>query len=85
MYEEADPGVEGHPAENEVKGVLDSSEGAEDDEVDQPRGEESGVGGVQGFVGGEDREEDSGRDAEVILAIYTVTCEARQHSYELQK
>lgn len=61
--EEAEPGVERHPREDEVKGVLNDGEAAQDDEVDQPGSDESWIGGVEGFVGGEYGEQDGRSDA----------------------
>jgi len=63
MDEEAEPGVERHPGQDEVKGVLDEGEQGECDEVHEPWCEEGGVRGVEGFIGCEDGEEDGGGDA----------------------
>ena len=56
--EEAEGGVEGEPADEEVGPVFEEGEEREDDPVHEPRGEEGGVGGAERFVGGEDGEED---------------------------
>ena len=58
MQQEAQPGVEGDPAEDEVEGGLDGGDGAEDDPVHEPGGEVRRVGGAESFVGHEDGEED---------------------------
>ena len=55
---EAEPGVEGHPGEEEVGPVVEEGEAREDDPVHEPRGQLGRVGGAEGFVGGEDGEED---------------------------
>jgi hypothetical protein len=68
VCEEADPGVKGHPAEDEVEGVFYGGEGGEDDEVDEPGCEEGWVRRVERFVGCEDGEEDCGCDAGILLA-----------------
>jgi hypothetical protein len=64
--EEAEPGIKRNPGKNEVKGVLNSCEKGQADEVDEPWREEGGVRGVKGFVGCEDREEDRCRDARAM-------------------
>lgn len=43
MCEEADPRVEGHPAEDEVECVLNDGEAGQDNEVDQPWCKEGGI------------------------------------------
>ena len=60
MGEEADPGVEGDPAQDEVECVFNDGEGGEHHEVNEPWCEEGGIGCVEGFVGREDGEEDGG-------------------------
>lgn len=56
--EEAEGGVEGEIADEEVGPVFEEGEEREDDPVHEPGGEEGGVGGAEGFVGGEDGEKD---------------------------
>jgi hypothetical protein len=63
VQEEAHPGPEGDPAEDEVEGVFDRREEDQHHEVDEPWCQLGGVRGVEGFVGGEDGEEDGGSDA----------------------
>jgi hypothetical protein len=63
VEEEADPGIEGDPAKDEVEDILDGGEDGQDNKVDEPGREQGGVGRVQGFVRGEDGEEDGCRDA----------------------
>lgn len=55
---EPDPGVEGHPVEDEVELGFGEEEEGEGRPVGEPFGEEGGVVGAEGFVGGEDWEED---------------------------
>lgn len=52
------------PDEDEGEPGLDEEAAGEDDPVHEPGLEEGGVGGVEGLVGGEDREEE-GRDGAV--------------------
>lgn len=66
MDEEAEPGVEGDPGQDEVEGVLDEGEEREGYEVHEPWREEGGIRGVEGFVGGEDGEEDGGGDGQTV-------------------
>ena len=54
--EEAEKGVEGDPGEDEVGPVVEEGEAGEHHPVHEPGGELRGVGGAQGFVGGEDGE-----------------------------
>lgn len=68
VQEEAHPGVEGDPGEDEVERVLNRVEEHEGDEVDEPWGELGWIGGVEGFVGGEDGEEHCDGDAGFALA-----------------
>ena len=63
VHAEADPGVEGHPGEDEVELCFDQQEEGEGRPVHQPWGEDGRVGGAEGFVGGEDGEEDGGDGA----------------------
>lgn len=56
--DEAEGGVEGEPADEEVGPVFEEGEEREDDPVHEPGGQEGGVGGAERFVGGEDGEED---------------------------
>lgn len=72
--EEADPRVEGHPAKNEVEDILDGSEDREHNEVDQPGCEQSWVGGVESFVGGEYGEKNGGCNAVILLASCAGLC-----------
>lgn len=53
---QADPGVEGYPAKNEVEGAFDGGDEREGDKVHKPWGEDGWVGGVESFIGGEDGE-----------------------------
>jgi len=54
------PGVEGNPIEYEVQLALDEQEEGEGGPVHKPWREVGRVGGAEGFVGGEDGEEDGG-------------------------
>ena len=69
---EADPGVEGHPGEDEVELRFDEEEEREGGPVHQPWRQDCRVGGAEGFVGGEDGEEDGG-DGAVIQLVWSCT------------
>ena len=60
---EANPGVEGDPVEDEVELGLDEEEERERRPVHEPGCQDGGVAGAEGFVGGEDGEEDGGYGA----------------------
>lgn len=55
---EPEPGVERHPGEQEVGPVVEEGEAGEDDPVHEPGGQLGRVRRAEGFVGGEDGEED---------------------------
>lgn len=56
--EEAEVGVEGDPGDDVPGPGFEEGEEAEGDPVHEPWGQLGGVGGAEGFVGGEDGEED---------------------------
>lgn len=66
---EADVGVEGEPADDEIGPVFEEGEEREDDPVHEPGGEECRVGGAERFVGSEDGEEDGEEGAGMALAL----------------
>jgi hypothetical protein len=61
--EEAEPGVEGKPANDEDGPRLDQEERGENNPVEEPGGQLGGVGGAERFVGGIDGKEDGGYGA----------------------
>ncbi|CAI6340420.1 unnamed protein product [Periconia digitata] len=69
---EAHPGPERHPAKNEVECVLYEMEQRKHHEVNEPWCEESWIGGVESFVGCEDRKQNSGGDAGWLSVIFRV-------------
>lgn len=58
MCREAEPCVEWDIGEDKVEMRLDKEEDGQDSPVHEPWGQLGGVGGPEGFVGGEDWEED---------------------------
>lgn len=58
VQEEAEPGVEGNPAEDEVEGAFEGEDDGGDDPVHEPGREVCWVGGPECFVGHEDGKED---------------------------
>lgn len=58
MDEEAEPGIEGNPVEDEVELILHQQEEGEGRPVHQPWREHGRVGCAEGFVGEEDGQQD---------------------------
>lgn len=56
--EEAEIGVEGDPGDDEEGPVLNEGEAGDDDPIHQPWCQLGRIGGAEGFVRGEDGEED---------------------------
>lgn len=54
--DEAEGGVEGEPADEEVGPIFEEGKEREDDPIHEPGGQEGGVRGAERFVGGEDGE-----------------------------
>lgn len=82
MCEKADPRIEGDPGEDEVESVLNRVEEEESDEVNEPRCELGGIGGVESFVGSEDWKKDGDRDAGGSLVSLEVLWDAASELLE---
>lgn len=58
VHEKSDPRVKWYPGEDKVECVFDYVDEREGHKIHEPWCEDGWVGGLKGFVGHEDREED---------------------------
>ena len=72
VYAEADPGVEGNPGEDEVELRFNREEEREGRPVHEPWCEEGGIASADGFVGGENGEEDRCHRARDRISVVCV-------------
>ena len=60
---QAEVGIEWEPTDDEIGPIFEEGEEGEDDPVHEPWGKESGIGGAESFIRGEDGEQDGKKGA----------------------